>query len=47
VPIVQTCENVNQTSTNNLMVTALVVRTNAEDHPDGLAIDQLVATTQH
>jgi intracellular multiplication protein IcmL len=47
VPIVQTCENVNQTSTNTLMVTALVVRTNAEDHPDGLAIDQLVATTQH
>lgn len=47
VPIVQTCENVNQTSTNILMVTALVVRTNAEDHPDGLAIDQLVATTQH
>lgn len=47
VPIVQTCENVNQTSSNNLMITALVVRTNAEDHPDGLAIDQLVATTQH
>jgi len=47
VPIVQTCENVNQASTNILMVTALVVRTNAEDHPDGLAIDQLVATTQH
>ena len=47
VPIVQTCENVNQTSSNNLMITALVVRTNAEDHPDGLAIDQLVAATQH
>ena len=43
VPIVQTCENVNQTSTNNLMITALVVRTNSDDHPDGLAIDQLVA----
>lgn len=44
VPIVQTCENVNQTSTNNLMITAVVVRTNGEDHPDGLAINQLVAT---
>ena len=44
VPIVQTCENSNQTSTNNLMVTALVVRTNADDHPDGLVIDQLVAS---
>lgn len=43
VPIVQTCENVNQTSTNNLLITALVVRTNDDDHPDGLAIDQLVA----
>jgi len=43
VPIVQTCENVNQVSTNNLMITALVVRTNSDDHPDGLVIDQLVA----
>jgi len=43
VPITQTCENVNQTSTNNLMITALVVRTNDDDHPDGLAVDQLVA----
>src|SRR5208283_2153942 len=43
VPITQTCENVNQTSTNNLIVTALVVRTNDDDHPDGLAVDQLVA----
>ena len=43
VPITQTCENVNQTSTNNLTITALVVRTNSDDHPDGLAIDQLVA----
>jgi intracellular multiplication protein IcmL len=43
VPITQTCENVNQTSTNNLMITALVVRTNSDDHADGLAIDQLVA----
>src|SRR5271165_5758266 len=43
VPITQTCENVNQTSTNNLVITALVIRTNDDDHPDGLAIDQLVA----
>ena len=47
VPIVQTCENVNQTSTNNLLVTAVVVRTNTDDHPDGLAIDQLVASNVH
>src|SRR5208283_2444072 len=43
VPLTQTCENVNQTSTNTLMITALVVRTNDDDHPDGLAVDQLVA----
>jgi intracellular multiplication protein IcmL len=46
VPIVQTCENVNQTSSNRLMITALVIRTNDDDHPDGLAIDQLVASPQ-
>jgi intracellular multiplication protein IcmL len=39
----QTCENVNQTSANVLMISALVVRTNSDDHPDGLAIEQLVA----
>jgi intracellular multiplication protein IcmL len=43
LPIVQTCENVNQSSTNDLMVTAVVVRTNSDDHPDGLALEQLVA----
>lgn len=43
VPITQTCENVNQTSTNNLMITASVIRTNDDDHPEGLAVDQLVA----
>ncbi|MEO8715020.1 MAG: DotI/IcmL/TraM family protein [Acetobacteraceae bacterium] len=43
-PMMQTCENVNQTSSNNLMMTALVIRTNDDDHPDGLAIDQLVAS---
>lgn len=46
VPIAETCENVNQTSTNRLMVTALVIRINSDDHPDGLAIDQLVAAPQ-
>lgn len=43
-PMTQTCENVNQTSSNTLMVTTLVVRTNDDDHPDGLAIEQLVAS---
>jgi intracellular multiplication protein IcmL len=43
-PITQTCENVNQTSTNNMMITVLVVRTNADDHREGLVIDQLVAS---
>lgn len=46
-PLVQTCENVNQVSTNNLLVTALVVRTNIDEHPDGLAIDELVASHEH
>jgi intracellular multiplication protein IcmL len=46
VPIVQTCENVNQTSTNRLMITALVIRSNDDDHPDELAVDQLVAAPQ-
>lgn len=44
LPITQTCENANQTSTNNLMITAVVVRTNDDDHPDGLAVDRLVAS---
>jgi intracellular multiplication protein IcmL len=43
VPLSQTCENVNQTSTNNYMISALVIRTNDPDYPKGLAIDQLVA----
>ena len=43
-PMTQTCENVNQTSTNTLIMTALVIRTNDDDHPDGLAVDQLVAS---
>jgi intracellular multiplication protein IcmL len=45
-PIVQTCENTNQASTQNMVLTALVVRTNSDDHPDGLLIHQLVATAQ-
>ncbi|HUZ64407.1 MAG TPA: DotI/IcmL/TraM family protein [Acetobacteraceae bacterium] len=43
-PLVQTCQNTNQQSTQNMVMTALVVRTNSNDHPDGLAVDQLVAT---
>lgn len=42
-PMVQTCENVNQQITQNLMMTATIIRTNGFDHPDGLAIDQLIA----
>lgn len=43
-PILQTCENTQQSSPNNLMITATVIRTDDIDKPDGLAIDQLVAT---
>lgn len=43
LPIVQTCENSNQSNTQRLTIKALVVRTNEEDRPDGLAIDELVA----
>jgi intracellular multiplication protein IcmL len=42
-PMLQTCENVNQQSTSNLMMTALILRVNDQDHPDGLAIEQLTA----
>jgi intracellular multiplication protein IcmL len=42
-PMVQTCENVNQQSTSNLMMTATVIRMNDQNHPDGLAIEQLTA----
>jgi intracellular multiplication protein IcmL len=45
-PIVQTCENSNQASTQNMMLTVLVVRTDSDDHPDGLVVQQLVATAQ-
>lgn len=43
VPITQTCENSNQVTSSPLMISALVVRTDNDDHPDGLAIEQLVA----
>ena len=44
LPAVQTCENTNQATSQNLLLTALVVRTDDEQaHPDGHAIDQLVA----
>ena len=46
VPILQTCQNSNQANTQKMMLTALVKRTNSEDHPDGLAIEQLVAVAQ-
>jgi intracellular multiplication protein IcmL len=45
-PLVQTCQNTNQQSTQNLMMTARVARTNSQDHLDGLAIEQLVAAPQ-
>jgi intracellular multiplication protein IcmL len=45
-PMVQTCENTNDHNDLNLMMTAVVVRTDEPDHPDGLAIDQLVAIRQ-
>jgi intracellular multiplication protein IcmL len=46
VPIVQTCQNSQQQSTQNLMTTALVLRTSDENHSDGLVIDQLVAVAR-
>jgi intracellular multiplication protein IcmL len=42
-PMVQTCENSNQQSPQSLMMTALVVRVDDIDYPDGLAIEQLIA----
>jgi intracellular multiplication protein IcmL len=46
VPIVQTCENVNQSSDSHLLLIVNVIRTNADSYPDGLAIDLLVAQPQ-
>ena len=45
-PMVQTCQNTQMESTKRLMMTALVVRTAIEDHPDGLAVEQLIADEQ-
>ena len=45
-PITQNCENSQQANSQSLVLTASVKRTNAEDHPDGLVIDQLVARAQ-
>lgn len=45
-PIIQTCQNSQQANTQKMTLTALVVRTNDEDHRDGLAIDQLVAVAK-
>lgn len=45
-PIKQTCQNTQQENTTALMMTALVVRTDDPDHPDGLAVEQLVAVQQ-
>ena len=46
VPIVQLCQNSNQVNTQKMLLTALVLRTNSEDHLDGLAVEQLVAVAQ-
>lgn len=46
VPIIQTCENVNQSNTQGIMLNVEVERVQDEDHPDGLAISQLVAVVQ-
>ena len=45
-PVLQTCQNTQSENTKRLMMTALVVRTDIDDHPDGLAVDQLVADEQ-
>jgi intracellular multiplication protein IcmL len=42
-PLLVTYENENETHTEHLMVTALVVRTSETDHPDGVAIAQVNA----
>jgi intracellular multiplication protein IcmL len=42
-PMIQTCQNSQQETTQNLVMTAFVKRVNDLDHVDGVAIDQLVA----
>ncbi|GAV35517.1 Macrophage killing protein with similarity to conjugation protein [Roseomonas sp. TAS13] len=43
-PMVQTCENTQQFTTQTMMMTATVMRTDDQRHPDGLIIEELVAT---
>lgn len=42
-PLVQTCQNTQQESTSTMMLIATVLRTDSQDHPDGLVVDRLVA----
>jgi intracellular multiplication protein IcmL len=42
-PLLVTYENENETHTEHLMVTTLVVRTREADHPDGVAIEEVNA----
>ena len=42
-PLVQTCQNTQQESSSNMMLVATVLRTESQDHPDGLVVDRLVA----
>ena len=42
-PLVQTCQNTQQESTSTMMLVATVLRTDSQDHPDGLVVDRLVA----
>jgi intracellular multiplication protein IcmL len=43
VPVVQTCQNSQEANSQKMLLTAMIKRTNAEDHSEGLVVDQLVA----
>ena len=43
-PMLQTCENTQQFTTQTLIMTATVMRTDDQRHPDGLVIEELVAS---
>lgn len=45
-PVVQTCQNTQQESTNLMVIVATVSRTDSQEHPDGLVVDRLVAVQQ-
>ena len=46
-PLVQTCQNTQQESTNSMVIVATVTRSDVSvDHPDGLMVDRLVAVQQ-